>query len=334
MSAPILITGGAGFIGSNLAAALNRRGERNLVLVDHLGREEKWRNLADLDYDDLWSIDDFRRRVRADALPAFAAVFHLGACSATDEKDADYLIDNNFRATRELCEWSLRHGARFVYASSAATYGAGEHGYDDDLALLPRLRPLNMYGYSKHRFDLWALRRGLFDRIVGLKYFNVFGPREGHKQGMRSVINKAYGEVVASGHIRLFRSHRPDYADGEQRRDFVYVADVVEQTLFYLDRPDVSGLFNCGTGQARSWNELARALFAAAGRAPRIEYVDMPASIRGQYQYFTQAEMGRVRRSGYGRASLSLEEAVADYVRQELRFTVEATPVAAGGGEP
>lgn len=323
MKTSVLVTGGAGFIGSNLIAALNRRGEQNIIIVDHLGREDKWRNLADLEYEDLWDIADFRRRVREDDLPAFAVVFHLGACSATNEKDADYLFDNNFRATRELCAWALRHGARFIYASSAATYGAGEHGYDDNPAVVPLLRPLNMYGYSKHQFDIWALRHGFFDRIVGLKYFNVFGPRESHKQGMRSVINKAYAEVVTTGRMRLFRSHLAEYADGEQRRDFIYVDDAVAQTLFYFDHPDVAGLFNCGTGRARSWNELARALFAAVGRPPQIEYVDMPPDIRDKYQYFTQAGMDRVRLSGYDRSCVRLEEAVADYVKRELRFTVE-----------
>jgi ADP-L-glycero-D-manno-heptose 6-epimerase len=318
MKPGIIVTGGAGFIGRNLVDGLNRRGEANVYIVDALGHGEKWRNLVGLAFEDVWGIDEFRRRVRADSLPKIETVFHLGACSATDETDADYLLDNNYRTTRELCEWSLKKGVRFIYASSAATYGAGEHGYSDADETTPKLRPLNMYGYSKHLFDLWALRSGHLRSIAGIKYFNVFGPGEDHKGEMRSVINKAVSQIVETGKVRLFRSHRPEYADGEQVRDFVYVKDAVAQTLFYRDRPDVSGLFNCGTGKARSWKDLANAVFGALGREPVIEFMDMPASIRDKYQYYTQADMTKARSAGYTRAFFALEDAVRDYVLNHL----------------
>ena len=318
MKPAIIVTGGAGFIGRNMVAALNQRGETNVYIVDALGRDEKWRNLAGLVFEDIWGIDDFRQRIRTGAMPKVATIFHLGACSATDEANADYLLDNNYRTTRELCEWSLKNGTRFIYASSAATYGDGEHGYNDSDEVTPKLRPLNMYGYSKHMFDLWALRNGNLKSIAGIKYFNVFGPGEDHKAHMRSVINKAVSQIVDHGKVQLFRSHRPEYADGEQLRDFVYVKDAVAQTLFYHDRPDVSGLFNCGTGKARSWKNLADAVFAALGRTPSIEFIDMPATIREKYQYYTQADMTKARASGYTRATFTLEEAVRDYVQNYL----------------
>lgn len=318
MKPAVIVTGGAGFIGRNLVEALNKRGGCDVFIVDDLGHGEKWRNLEGLVFEDVWAIDDFRRNVRSDSLPGIATIFHLGACSATDESDADYLLDNNYRMTRELCEWSLKHGTRFIYASSAATYGNGDQGYSDSDEVTPGLRPLNMYGYSKHMVDLWALRTGRLKSIAGVKYFNVFGPGEDHKGHMRSVINKAVSQIVETGKVQLFRSHRPDYADGEQLRDFVYVKDAVAQTLFYHDHPEVSGLFNAGTGRARSWNDLARAVFAAMGRAPDIEFIEMPASIRDKYQYYTQADMGKARAAGYVREAFSLEDAARDYVRNYL----------------
>ena len=318
MKPAIIVTGGAGFIGRNLVEALNRRGGCDVFIVDNLGRGEKWRNLAGLVFEDVWAIGDFRRNVRSDSLPKVATMFHLGACSATDESDADYLLDNNYRMTRELCEWSLKRGTRFIYASSAATYGNGEQGYSDSDDVTPSLRPLNMYGYSKHMVDLWALRTGRLKSIAGVKYFNVFGPGEDHKGHMRSVINKAVSQIVETGKVQLFRSYRPDYADGEQLRDFVYVKDAVAQTLFYHDHPEVSGLFNAGTGRARSWNDLAKAVFAAMGRAPNIEFIEMPESIREKYQYYTQADMGKARAAGYARETFSLEDAARDYVQNYL----------------
>ena len=313
-----LVTGGAGFIGSNLIAALNERGQRNILVVDDLGTDEKWRNLVGLEFTDYWDKDDFRFAVRNDALGEIDAVFHLGACSSTTERNASYLADNNYRFSRELCEWCAVHDVRFIYASSAATYGDGSAGYADDCERLAALRPLNMYGYSKHMFDLWADHHGAFDRIAGLKYFNVYGPNEAHKGDQRSMVHKAWGQIRENGRVRLFKSHRPDFADGEQLRDFVYVKDAVSATLFFYDHRDVSGLFNCGTGQARSWNDLARAVFAAMGREPQIEYIDMPEALRGKYQYRTEAEMTKLQGVGCSEPFTTLENGIKDYVQNYL----------------
>lgn len=314
MDERIVVTGGAGFIGSNLVAALNSRGHRNIVVVDRLGTGEKWKNLRGLRFEDVVDKDDFIAQVRAGSAGGAAAVFHLGACSATTERDADYLLRNNYAYTRTLCEWALAEGARFITASSAATYGDGAMGYSDEDAVTPRLRPMNMYGYSKQMFDEWALSRGLYGRIVGLKFFNVFGPRESHKGEMRSVVHKAYHEVLARGHISLFRSGHPDYRDGEQKRDFVYVKDAVDVMLFFHDNPARCGLFNCGTGRAQTWLDLAHAIFAAVGREPAINWIDMPPELAGKYQYFTEASVEKLRAAGYGRPFTPLRESVADYV--------------------
>lgn len=315
MSDKIVVTGGAGFIGSNVVAALNARGEDDILVVDHLGQSEKWRNLVGLRFADYMERDDFRFAFRNDALQAVDAVIHLGACSSTTERDASYLADNNYRFSRELCEWCLQHGTRFVYASSAATYGDGARGYGDDEAGLEHLRPLNMYGYSKHLFDLWAQRNGLLERIAGLKYFNVYGPNEAHKGDMRSVIHKAFGQIGETGLLKLFRSHKPDWKDGEQVRDFIHVRDAVAATLFLADHRDVGGVFNCGTGLARTWNDLARSVFSAMGREPKIEYIDMPAALREKYQYRTEADMTKLRAAGWADECLSLEDGIRDYVQ-------------------
>jgi ADP-L-glycero-D-manno-heptose 6-epimerase len=317
----IVVTGAAGFIGRNLVAALNARGHHNLLLVDSLGRDEKWKNLRGLVFDDLVSPADFLRTVQEDKLPKVEACIHLGACSATTEADADYLLENNYRYTRTLCEWALKNGIRFVYASSAATYGDGAQSYDDSDAVTPQLVPLNMYGYSKHLFDLWALRTGRLDKIVGLKYFNVYGPYEDHKADMRSLVQKAYYQVAARGYLELFKSHRPEYKDGEQKRDFIYVRDAVDVTLWFaLEAKSKNGLFNCGTGEARTWLDLARALFTAMEKKPDIRFIDMPEVLRGKYQYFTQAKMTKLRAAGYDKPFTSLEEGVRDYAHGYLHL--------------
>lgn len=315
---PIIITGAAGFIGRNVVAALNARGRTDLLLVDRLRAGEKWRNLAGLRFADLVAPERFLDEAEAGRVPAPEAVIHLGACSATTERDADFLLENNYRYSRRLCTWARRTEARFVYASSAATYGDGSEGYADDPERLERLRPLNMYGYSKHLFDLWAQQEGLLERIVGLKYFNVFGPWEDHKGEMRSLVHKAHGQIRERGWIELFRSGRPEYADGEQRRDFIHVRDAVDVTLHFALRPAPGGLFNCGTGRARTWLDLARALFAAMGRPADIRFIPLPAALRGRYQYFTEADTTRLRAAGYDRPFTPLEEGVADYVRSHL----------------
>jgi ADP-L-glycero-D-manno-heptose 6-epimerase len=314
----ILVTGGAGFIGSALVWELNRRGAENVVISDLLGHSEKWRNLPPLQFADYLEADDLRPRLLDGSLGRFDLILHLGACSATTERDATYLIRNNFEYTKDLAAWSLKHEARFVYASSAATYGDGSHGMDDTEDDLGRFRPLNMYGYSKHMFDEYAQRHGWLLRIVGLKYFNVFGPNEDHKADMRSVVHKSYAQVLETGTINLFKSHRPDYADGEQKRDFLYVKDAVQMTLHLAETPAAEGLYNLGSGEAHTWNELARAIFAALGREPRLHYIDMPETLRDKYQYYTRAEIGKLRAHGYDQPLTPLNEAVADYVQNYL----------------
>lgn len=317
-----LVTGGAGFIGSALVWALNRRGVERVVVADRLGTDGKWRNLAPLAFDDYLEADDLLPRLERGALGDFDCVLHMGACSATTEPDASYLARNNFEVTKALAEWSLARGARFVYASSAATYGDGAAGMDDQderPAALQRLRPLNAYGYSKQLVDLWAARRGALGRMVGCKFFNVFGPNEDHKGDMRSLVHKAYGQVRDTGRVRLFRSHRPDCADGEQRRDFLYVKDCAAMTLHLAAAPRAAGLYNLGSGVASTWLELAGALFAALGRDPVVEFVDMPEAIRDRYQYFTRADVGKLRAAGYVAPVTPLAEAVRDYVAGYLK---------------
>lgn len=314
MSSKFIVTGGAGFIGSNIVAALNERGENDILVVDDLGHDEKWKNLVGLKFSDYQHKDEFRASLQYDRIAAVDAVFHMGACSSTTEKDAGFLADNNYRYTRELCEWCLQHDVRFIYASSAATYGDGSLGYSDSDEVTPTLRPLNMYGYSKQLFDLWAMKHELFDRIVGLKYFNVYGPREDHKGDMRSVVNKAFHQIRETGEVRLFKSYKPEYKDGEQVRDFMCVRDAVDVTLFFRDNQKTSGLFNCGSGTARTWNDLAKAVFAAMGKAVKITYIAMPDVLRDKYQYRTQADMTKLRDAGYVRPSTSLEDGVKDYV--------------------
>ena len=319
MAKTIVVTGAAGFIGRNTVAALNVLGEDNLLLVDNLGTDEKWRNLLGLRFEDLISPDEFLSRMSGEAdLPEIDAIIHLGACSATTERNADFLLRNNYHYTRKLCEWSLALGIRFVYASSAATYGDGTRGYSDDDAITPTLRPLNMYGYSKQLFDLWALKHRLFDRIVGLKYFNVFGPFEDHKADMRSVVQKSFHQIRETGEVSLFKSYKPDFGDGEQMRDFIYVKDAVEVTLHFLSARQGGGLFNCGTGHARTWKDLATAVFAALGLPPKIKFIEMPQTLRSKYQYYTQADISKLRRAGYSRPFTGLEGAVGDYVRSYL----------------
>jgi ADP-L-glycero-D-manno-heptose 6-epimerase len=318
-SSHILVTGGAGFIGSALIWELNRRGAENIVVTDLLGQTEKWRNLAPLRFADYLEADDLLAHVRSDVLGKFDFIFHLGACSTTTERDCTYLIRNNYEYTKSLASWALDHQARFVYASSAATYGDGSAGMSDaDPATLPQLRPLNMYGYSKHLFDLHAWRHGFLDRLVGVKYFNVFGPNEDHKGDMRSVVHKAFAQVRDSGCIRLFKSYRPDFRDGEQQRDFLYVKDAVAMTLHLAVHERAGGLFNVGSGAAHRWNELAEGVFAAMNCPPRIEYIEMPEELRAKYQYYTQADISRLRATGYHAPVTPLRDAVRDYVQNYL----------------
>src|ERR1017187_10150688 len=316
--ARVLVTGGAGFIGSALVWALNRRGCERIVVCDRLGTDEKWRNLTPLRFADYVEADDLLPRLQSGALGKFDLVLHMGACSSTTETDASYLIRNNYEFTRDLATWALGQKTRFVYASSASTYGDGSAGMNYDDGKLDKLRPLNMYGYSKHLFDLHAKRAGFLNRMVGLKYFNVFGPNEGHKGDMRSLVHKSTAQVQAEGVIRLFKSYRSDFRDGEQKRDFLYVKDAVAMTLHLAAGKKANGLFNIGGGKARTWLGLARAIFAALKHKPKIEFIEMPEAIRDKYQYFTEANLARLRAAGYTAPGTSLEDAVSDYVRNYL----------------
>lgn len=312
----ILVTGGAGFIGSALVWALNQRGHDNVIVADILGSDEKWRNLVPLKFADYVDANEFIEKIdgNADAFGKVSTVFHMGACSATTERDSGYLMRNNFEYTKKLAHWAMPRRARFVYASSAATYGEGEHGMDDQDPELEKLRPLNMYGYSKHLFDCYAQKMGFLRSLVGLKFFNVFGPNENHKADMRSLVNKAYDQICDTGKVCLFKSHRSDYADGEQMRDFLYVKDAVEMTIQLAERPLGGGLFNLGSGRAHTWIDLANAIFAALGIPPNIEFVDMPDQLRDKYQYFTQADISKLRAAGFKSEITPLNDAVADYV--------------------
>ena len=319
----ILVTGGAGFIGSNLLAGLVERGSPAAV-CDRFRNGAKWRNIAKLELRDVVAPETLLQWLDAH-VPWVDAVVHMGAISSTTETDVDLIVDVNFRLSQQVWRWCAAHGKRLIYASSAATYGAGDQGFDDQgsLEVLSRLRPLNAYGWSKHLFDRWVARELAVggarpSQWVGLKFFNVYGPNEYHKGGMQSVVAQKYPLAAAGEPITLFRSHRPDVPDGGQRRDFVYVRDCVDVMLWLLDHPNVNGLFNLGTGNARSFDELARAVYAALGRTPDIRFVDTPEAIRPNYQYFTEANMERLRKAGYSRPFTSLVDGVRDYVGRYL----------------
>ena len=323
----IVVTGGAGFIGSAIVRGLNKRGREDILIVDRLGQDEKWKNLVNLRYHEFIPADRFIDEIsqgkyaRADAKHTkIEAIIHMGAESSTTERDAEYLMKNNYAYTLALAEYCVQHAPaiRFIYASSAATYGGGEHGYGDDDDTCKKLRPLNIYGYSKQAVDLHVLARGWDKHMVGLKFFNVFGPNEYHKGDMQSVAYKAWRELSQGKEFRLFRSHHPDYADGEQKRDFVWIQDVVHVVLFFLDNVHARGIYNVGSGRAAGFNELLRAVYDALGREPRIEYTDMPEGLRERYQYFTKADISKLRQAGYTAPFTPLAEAVREYVREYL----------------
>jgi len=312
----IVVTGAAGFIGSCLVAELNSRGRYDLIVVDEITGEDdpKKKNLAGKRYQRYYDKAEYLKLLKRDQFDFDVdRILHMGACSSTTLQDADYFQKNNFEYTCTVAQWALKNEARLIYASSAATYGAGELGYRDDESMIPRLKPLNLYGESKQKFDEWVLAHGHQDKMVGLKFFNVFGPNEYHKEDMRSVVSKSYDRVVTEGKIRLFKSYDPRYKDGEQLRDFIYVKDAVDVVMYLMDNPAINGIFNLGTGKARTWNDLAQALFAAVGKTAEIEYMEMPESLRSRYQYFTQADMVKLHKAGYHKVFTSLEDAVKDY---------------------
>ncbi len=312
-----VVTGGAGLIGSAVIWGINNQNSNDIWLVDQWEDGSlKRRNLEHLDFLRTLGVSEFRDLIRQKnpELSDVRTIIHLGACSSTTETDEDYLHDNNFLYTKELCEWSLGNDVRFVYASSAATYGDGTMGMDDREDDLDKFEPLNLYGHSKHKFDLLARDEGWLDRITGLKYFNVYGPNEEHKGDMRSVVSKAYEQIDQTGRMTLFRSHRPEYRDGEQKRDFLYVKDAVRMTLWLAGNEQATGLFNLGNGTARTWLDLGNSIFSALGQEPNIEFVDMPEILKDKYQYFTEATIEKLRSCGYRDNLFSIEEAVSDYV--------------------
>ncbi len=326
----IIVTGGAGFIGSNLVAALEDRGERNIVVCDVLGHDDKWRNISKRELRDIVKPENLLAYLDDHKDEHIEAIFHMGAISATTEKDADLIVDTNFILSRALWRWCAENDVRLIYASSAATYGDGSKGFDDaaDPDSLARLKPLNAYGWSKHAFDRRVSRiihdkDGAKETLVppqwaGLKFFNVYGPNEHHKGDQMSVCCKLYPQIIAGATAKLFKSHHPDYSDGGQLRDFVYVRDCVDVMLWLFDNKDVNGLFNVGTGKARSFKDLAEAVFTAAGKTPKINYIDMPQQLRGKYQYFTEANMQKLVDAGYDKPFTSLEDGIRDYVQNYL----------------
>jgi ADP-L-glycero-D-manno-heptose 6-epimerase len=315
----ILVTGGAGFIGSALVGELNRRGLENILVTDFLGKDEKWKNLLSLRFADYLEAGDFIERLNEtpNLFANISAIFHLGACSSTTETDAAYLIRNNFEYTKTLAHFALEGRRRFVYASSAATYGSLADGVPES-APLHSLQPLNMYGYSKHLFDCYAERTGMLPRLTGLKYFNVFGPNENHKGDMRSVVLKAFHQIRQTGAVSLFKSYRPEYKHGEQLRDFLYVKDAVAATLYLAENTNGGGLFNVGSGEPNTWLTLIHPIFEALGREPKIEFIEVPAHLREKYQYYTCANVAKLRAAGFTRGFTPLAEAVTDYVKNYL----------------
>ncbi len=322
----IIVTGGAGFIGSGLIWGLNKRGEEDILVVDSVDHKEKEHNLAALKYEERMDGKEFREELLAGGLDnkGVSAVLHMGAISSTTEQSWGKLENVNVAFSQEIIRWCADKGVRCVYASSGATYGDGGGGYGDDHELFDDLKPLNLYGQSKLMVDIWARDGGYLQEVVGLRYFNVFGPNEYHKGHMRSVVVKKFEQLEREGVIELFKSNDPRYADGEQKRDFLYVKDAVAATLHFLDRPDEAGVFNIGTGEARTWNDVAAAMLEALGKDPaaslraNVRYVDIPSELAEQYQNYTQADITKLRVAGFSQKMISLEEAVKDYVQNYL----------------
>lgn len=315
-----IVTGGMGFIGSALVWGLNKRGIEDILIVDSVTHDEQEHNIAPLHYEHMLSGDEFRTKLAQGDFDRkdVKAILHMGAISATTETDWNKLQNNNVDFTQEIIRWCVDKNVRCVYASSGQVYGNGEHNYSDDHKMFDQFKTITLYGKSKLDTDIWARDGGYLDHVVGVRYFNVFGPNEYHKGDMRSVIAKKFDEVKNGEPMRLFKSYNPDYKNGEQMRDFVYVKDAVDATLFFLDHPDKNGVYNIGTGIARTWNDVAHAMFAALGKKANIEYVDMPENLRDHYQYYTMADIAKLREIGYSKDMTSLEDAISDYVKNYL----------------
>lgn len=312
----IIVTGGAGFIGSALIWRLNKLGLGDIIVVDHFAEDKKYKNLVPLKFRDIFDKTDFANMVENGFLKnnKIETIYHLGACSATTEKNVGYLLKNNYEYSKLLCKHSCNNGIRFIYASSAATYGNGENGYTDSEETLEKLMPMNAYGFSKHLFDLWAKKEGYLKEVVGLKYFNVFGPNEYHKGDMRSVAHKAFEQIKNTGKVRLFKSYLKEFADGEQKRDFIYIKDAVEMTLHFGNNPRLCGIFNIGTGKPNTFNHLVKKIFQALQKPENIEYIDMPSDIQKNYQYYTCADMTKFYSTGFNGKLYGFDEGIEDYI--------------------
>jgi ADP-L-glycero-D-manno-heptose 6-epimerase len=314
----IIVTGGAGFIGSAFLSRLNQENISDIMLVDELGTSDKWNNLVGKMFSDYLHKDTFVTVLEANKLSKIEAIIHMGANSSTTERNVEHLMENNYRYTPRLAEWSIKNKVRFIYASSAATYGGGEFSFSDDDTVTEKLHPLNAYGFSKQLFDLWAIQHKAIEKIAGIKFFNVFGPNEYHKGDMKSLVYKAYYQIQQHGIVKLFKSYKPEYKDGEQIRDFVYIKDCTDVLWWLLNTPSMNGIYNLGTGKARSWKDLVKAIFAALNLPPNIEYIEMPENIRNAYQYYTEATMNKLQNAGCPVVFRSLEDSVKDYVQNYL----------------
>ena len=319
----ILVTGAAGFIGSVIVKLLNEDGIQDILVCDHFESADKWKNLRGLKYDSFIQVEDLFDHSIWKKPQGISAIYHMGACSDTTELNMDFLYKNNTEFTNKLLTLAAQKNIPIVYASSAATYGSGEQGYSDDHGQIPSLRPLNKYGYSKQLSDEWILKQKKKPKVwFGVKFFNVFGPQEYHKGKMSSVVYQSYNQIKSVGEVKLFKSHRPDYKDGEQLRDFVYVKDVVKAMIELIKagkkKPSISGIYNLGTGEARSFHDLVKATYAAMDVKPKIQFIDMPVELRNQYQYYTQAEMSKLKKALPKFKFMSLENAVSDYVKGHL----------------
>ncbi|MCX7833032.1 MAG: ADP-glyceromanno-heptose 6-epimerase [Ignavibacteria bacterium] len=312
----IIVTGGAGFIGSALIWKLNKLGNEDIIVVDHFGEDKKYKNLVYLKFRDVFDKTDFANMIENGFLKKnkIDIIYHLGACSATTEKNMGYLLKNNYEYSKLLCKNACENGIRFIYASSAATYGNGSCGYKDDENTIENLIPMNAYGFSKHLFDLWIKREGYLQEVVGLKYFNVFGPNEYHKGEMRSVALKAFEQIKNTGKVKLFKSYLEEFADGEQKRDFIYVKDAVDMTLHFGNNPKLCGIYNIGTGSPNTFNHLVNKIFQVLQQSVNIEYIDMPEDIRKNYQYYTCADMTKFYSTGFNQKLFGFDKGIEDYI--------------------